>query len=246
MIDIDPFDGLAAEYQQVDQVLAALQPHEWSAPSAAAGWTVADTVLHLAQTDEFALASITGTDANIPRRGELSVDEAMDRLVAAERGGSGTELLQRWRQASAAVLANLRACPEGTRLHWVTVPLSPRTLAATRVAEHWAHLLDITEPLGLEYPDTDRLWLIARLAHRTLQYAFASAGTQGGPVRCELVGPNGDLWIFGDGNADSVIRGSAGEFCRVGAQRLKPEDTSLITQGPNAATALQLVRNYAL
>ncbi|WP_255670209.1 maleylpyruvate isomerase N-terminal domain-containing protein [Nocardia sp. JCM 34519.1] len=89
MINVDPFDGLAAEYQQVDQVLAALKPHEWSAPSAAAGWTVADTVLHLAQTEEFALASVRGTDADIPRRGELSVDEAMDLLVAAERGAPG-------------------------------------------------------------------------------------------------------------------------------------------------------------
>ncbi len=246
MINVDPFDGLAAEYQQVDQVLAALKPHEWSARSAAAGWTVADTVLHLAQTEEFALASVRGTDADIPRRNGLSVDEAMDRLVVAERGASGTELLQRWRQASAATLAGLRACPEGARLHWVTVPLSSRTLAATRVAEHWAHLLDITEPLGMKYPDSDRLWLIARLAHRTLPYALASSGTEGGPVRCELVGPDGDLWLFGDETADSVIRGSAGEFCRVGAQRLKPEDTGLITQGPHAAKALQLVRNYAL
>jgi hypothetical protein len=59
---------------------------------------------------------------------------------------------------------------------WAAVPLSARTLATTRLAEHWAHALDVTGPLDLDYPDTARLRNIAWLAHRTLPYAFATAG----------------------------------------------------------------------
>jgi hypothetical protein len=37
------------------------------------------------------------------------------------------------------------------------VRLKPATLATTRLAEHWAHGLDITRPLGIAFPDTARL-----------------------------------------------------------------------------------------
>jgi hypothetical protein len=42
-----------------------------------------------------------------------------------------------------------------------------------------------------------------------------------------------------------VISGSAGAFCRVGAQRLCPAESGLATHGPDAAAALGVLRNYA-
>ena len=39
----------------------------------------------------------------------------------------------------------------------MTGPAKPATLATTRLAEHWAHGLDITGPLRVEFPDTGRL-----------------------------------------------------------------------------------------
>lgn len=238
------FDDLAAEYAELDRVLGGLKPDDWARESAATGWTVCDVVLHLAQSEELVRASLAGDDAAFDREG-YSVDEAMDRLVAAERGAPPDEVLERWREASRAALAGLRDCPPERRLTWAAVPLSPRTLATTRLAEHWAHALDITVPLGIGYPATDRLRHIAWLGHRTLPYAFALAGEQAGPVRCELVGPGGDVWHFGDPDAPSLIRGSAEEFCRVGAQRLAPEEATLATEGPDAARALRVLRNYA-
>jgi hypothetical protein len=62
---------------------------------------------------------------------------------------------------------------------------------------------------------------------------------------CELTGPDGAIWSYGPDDAESTIRGPAGEFCRVGARRLRPDQTSLIAEGPQAATALQVLRNYA-
>ena len=47
-------------------------------------------------------------------------------------------------------------------------PIRPATLATTRLAEHWAHGLDITVPLGISFPDTGRLRHVAWLAHRSL------------------------------------------------------------------------------
>jgi uncharacterized protein (TIGR03084 family) len=118
-------------------------------------------------------------------------------------------------------------------------------LATTRLAEHWIHGLDITGPLEIAFPDTDRLRHVAWLAHRTLPYAWSLAGAEAQAVFCELTGPTGELWAFGPADAPSRIRGPAGEFCRVGARRLAPGATHLTVEGPYASAALQVLRTYA-
>jgi len=128
----------------------------------------------------------------------------------------------------------------------VAAPIKPATLATTRLAEHWAHGLDITEPLGIALPDTDRLSHVAWLAHRTLPYAFTVAGQEPHRVRCELTAPDGvTTWAYGPADADSVISGQAGAFCRVAARRLAPQDSGLTATGPHGLAALKVVRTYA-
>ncbi|HEV2372214.1 MAG TPA: DinB family protein [Streptosporangiaceae bacterium] len=238
------FNDLEAEQDTLAAVLARLSPGDWSSPSAAQGWSVADVVLHLAQTEE--LVADSATDAERPPLARLgSVDEMAAQMVAAQRGASPDMVFQRWQQARRAAMSTLRDCPAGTRLPWVAVPLSAATLATTRLAEHWAHALDITEPLGLPYPDTARLRHVAWLAMRTLPYAFGLDGQQPGTVRCELAAPGGDVWRFGPDDAASAITGPASAFCRVAAQRLKPADSGLTTTGPDGPAALQVLRSYA-
>jgi uncharacterized protein (TIGR03084 family) len=244
----DVFDDLCAEQDALEAVLAALNQDAWHHDSAAAGWTIADVVLHLAQTEEFVVASITDHQAPMLARDRDGppLDELMDRLVAAERTASPAAVFQRWRTARRAALAALRACPPTMRLRWAASPLAPRTLATTRLAEHWAHALDITAPLGIVYPDTVRLWHVCWLAHRSLPYAFAVAGEHVAPVRCELLAPDGQTWQFGPADAPSLIAGPAGAFCRVGARRLPAERSGLTVAGPHGAAALRVLRNYAI
>ena len=56
---------------------------------------------------------------------------------------------------------------------------------------------------------------------------------------------NGATWTYGPEDAPSTIIGSAADFCRVGAQRLKPEQSDLKLSGPFAETAAAVLRNYA-
>lgn len=245
-MSFDVFEDLVAEQAQLDALLATLDARTWAAPSAAAGWSVTDVVLHLAQTEELVLATVSGRRSVFVRPEGVALDNLMEQQVVAERGAPYDQVLERWRTASRAAVAALRTCPAGERLEWAAVPLSPPTLATTRIAEHWAHALDIADPLGIDYPDTARLRHIAWLAQRTLPYAFVIAGLEPpGPVRVELTGPDGESWAFGEEDAPSRISGPAGEFCRVGAQRLQPEKTTLLVEGPQAATALHVMRNYA-
>ncbi len=173
------------------------------------------------------------------------MDERADNAVRNERTAPA-EIFARWQRARQAALSALRAADPDRPVEWVAGPLKPATLATTRLAEHWAHGLDITGPLGVDLPDTDRLRHIAWLAHRTLPYALSVAGEAVAAVRCELTAPDGEqVWRFGPDDAESAITGAAGEFCRVAARRVDPAQTGLVATGPHGATALRLVRTYA-
>ncbi|GAA0468389.1 TIGR03084 family protein [Paractinoplanes deccanensis] len=241
----DVIDDLEAEQDQLESVLLKLTPADWTAPSAAAGWTVADVVLHLAQTEEAVTATTSGHPSALDwHRYGPTVDEAMDAMVRAERAGH-VEVFHRWQTARRASVQALRAADPRRPVRWVTGSLKPRTLATTRLAEHWAHALDVTTALALDYPDTARLRHIAWLGHSTLPYAFRLAGLPPADVFCDLTAPDGTSWQYGPHDAASAIAGPAAAFCRVGARRLSPADSGLATTGPHAATALTVLRNYA-
>lgn len=243
---MDVIDDLEREQDALAAVLAGLSADDWKRPSAAAGWTVADVVLHLAQTEEAVVASAANDPAGIDwRRFGDTVDAGMDGMVRAD-SAAPAEVHARWQAARRASVKALRAADQTRPLRWVTTSLKPKTLATTRLAEHWAHALDITVPLGLDYPDTDRLRHVAWLGHSTLPYAWHLAGRPAVPLYCDLTAPDGSRWEFGDPEADSAIAGSAGAFCRVGAQRLSPAESGLRTRGPHGDEALHLLRNYAV
>ena len=241
------FDDLGAEEERLEKILSGLGEAQWASASAADGWTIADVVLHLAQSEEAAAATAThGT-----LRGGLGVvagetmDARADAAVRAERAAPA-EVFARWQRARQAALAAMRDADPDLAVQWMVGTIKPATLATTRLAEHWAHGLDIAGPLGADFPDTDRLKHIAWLAHRTLPYALSLAGQPAAQVRCELTAPDGgQVWRLGPADAESAITGAAGAFCRVAAQRLDPARSGLQASGPAGATALRLVRTYA-
>src|SRR5205823_6578790 len=180
----DILTALAEQDDELDGLLAGLDDAGWARPSRCPDWTVADVVLHLAQTDEMTLASaerrfpdVVTAFGNPPgARAGATVDDLAGLAVAAERGRPPAEIHQRWKQAAAAEAKALAACEPGTRLPWVSGELAALTLATTRLAEHWIHTGDAAEDLGRPLVATDRLRPTARLACRTLPYAFARSG----------------------------------------------------------------------
>lgn len=247
-MDQDPIDALAAEGDRLETLLGGLGPDEWSHPSGCPGWSVSDVVLHLAQTEEAVVASLGGGAFAAPPAGEAAtIDDLMEAWVVAERDASSDGTFERWCTARRRSVEGLRAAAPDRPVAWAAAPLKPRTLATTRLSEHWIHALDIADPLGRELPDTARLWHVARLAHRTIPYAYARAGRDDPPsVYLELEPPGGgEPWTFGDPDAEDAISGPAGEFCRVAARRMAPGDTSLVVRGPGADDVLSLVRTYA-
>jgi uncharacterized protein (TIGR03084 family) len=251
---VDPIlVALTAQHAELADLLAGLDDVDWARPSRCDGWSVADVVLHLAQTDEMALGSATGrfeemlarlTDGAGPAG---TVDEGADAMVGRERGQPGDAVRDRWQSGADTLVGALAAADPHDRVTWVAGPLSIRTLVTTRLAETWVHTGDVAAVFGKDVAPTARLEHIARLAWRTVPYAFARAGRAlAGPVAFELRGPSGEHWSFVPEQAPvTTIRGDAGELCLLATQRVRPAATGLRGDGPDADAVLGLVRTYA-
>lgn len=246
--------ALADQHAELAEIVDGCTNDDWQRPTRCEGWDVAAVLLHLAATDELATASAQG-DLDRYRDGFLgsrdtqtvSVDDAAAAQVDAERAAGGGAIRVRWHAAAQEMRSAFRAGDPHRRVTWVSGQLSLQTLATTRLSEAWIHTGDIASALGIEPAPTDRLRHIARLAWRTLPYAFQRDDAEmHGPVTLELIGPNGDAWSFEpDERALTTIRGSAVEFCDVAARRVEAGATDLVGTGPDADAVLRLVRTYA-
>lgn len=245
--------ALGEQHAELAGVLDTLGDSEWQRPTRCEGWSVVDVVLHLAQTDELALASAQGRfDEGLDvLAGGLApqgnVDDGAAAMVARERGLPTAVLVERWQTGALALREALDACDPHQRVRWVAGELSAPTLATTRLAECWIHTGDVADAVGMTQQATDRLEGIARLAWRTLPYAFARAGRQlAGSVSFDLRAPSGARWHFVTDDAPAtIIEGDGVELCLVAARRVPASETSLSGTGPDAEAVLELVRTYA-
>jgi uncharacterized protein (TIGR03084 family) len=253
---VDPVvEALAAEHEQLRELLGNLAAPQWGAATRCEGWDVSDVLIHLAQTDEMAIGSATGRYDEVFSRlttgvgSASSVDGAVAAMVAREKAGAGSnaELAERWWSNSRRLVEVLDTIDLSSRVMWVTGELSARSMATTRLAETWIHAGDVAAAVGAELPYTDRLFHIARLAWRTLPYAFSTAGaSMAGPVAFRLRSPSGLEWDFEpDEPPLTTITGPAAELCDVASRRLEASETSLRGDGPDTAAVLSLVRTYA-
>ncbi|HEX7444053.1 MAG TPA: maleylpyruvate isomerase family mycothiol-dependent enzyme, partial [Acidimicrobiales bacterium] len=147
---MDPAVAALAEQQvSTKSLLEGLTTGDWRLPTRCEGWTIADVVLHLAQSDEMAAASLqgvlpTGDDTSIAGwGGGSSVDESVALMVDGERGATCSDLLSRWISAADHLTGLLDGMDLSTRVRWVAGDLSARTLAATRLSETWIHTGDV-------------------------------------------------------------------------------------------------------
>ena len=248
----DVVTALAAQQDELATLVVDRDEMALGRPSRCPGWSAGDVLLHLAQTNEMAVASledrfdqwlIDATDGLAPATG---VDDGAAAMVAAQRS-TGTNARDRWLRSAPAQVDAFRRIGPTTRVRWVAGELAARSLASTRLSECWIHTVDVAAAFGAEPSPTDRLWHVARLAWRTLPYAFSQDGvTPVGGVGFDLIAPDGTPWTFGmNDHPSTVVTGSAHELCTVAGQRADAADTGLRADGPDAAATLRLVRTFA-
>jgi len=251
---------LVAEEQQLDQFLQSLSTREWKWKTPGVGWTIQDQVSYLAYVENFAAEVIAEGESRIKAEKIKNIDEWFSRGPAEGLGQRHQEVIEWWRHGRADVVDALSRMLATDRIPWIYGDMSAKSFATMRLMETWAHGLDIKvaileritplpedeleedeeDPLA----DTVRLRHIAWLGHKSLPFAFGEAGEtfpdQG--IRVELMGPKYAAWRFGPEDTDQVIRGMAGDWCRIVVQRQDASQTGLKAVGESAERALEIVR----
>lgn len=236
---------LVAEQQFLDQFLQRIKNlKEWDKPTPAKGWSVRDTVSHLADSEEFAAGLLSGT-ADVDRyRSAADLDALRQEAVERGRKMRPQDVIEWWRGGRAKVVEPLSRKRASDRVEWINGSISARTLATARLSETWAHGLDIYAALKAEVEDTARIRHVCWLGWRSLPYSFKLAGEDYVPVRVEVIGPAYAKWVYGPADAENVIKGPAGDWARLSMRRMKPEKAKLKATGEAAEKALRFVKAY--
>lgn len=238
---------LVAEQQGLDQYLQSKRDRDWRTPTPAAGWNVQDQVSHLAFFEEYAYNAIVEDGTALSDAADYPTPEAFTQAgVMRGREMRPGEVIEWWRGTRAKVVDALSRSSIADRIPWFAGDMSAKAFATSRLMETWAHGLDIHAAFKDEVEDTPRIRHVAWLGWRSLPYAFELAGEEYlQPVRVEVIGPAYAKWVFGPEDTEQVIKGPAGDWCRVAVQRMKAADSRLTAHGEVAEKALLVARAYA-
>ena len=236
---------LATEHAELDAVVAPLGEADWSRPTPAEGWTIRDTVLHLALTDEVAALAAddpAGFEAYRQQRRAGGVDP-----FHGYRGMPAVQLLALWRKNRQRLLEALGTIDDKRRITWFGPPMSATSHATARLMETWAHGQDIVDALGLQRAATRRLKHVAHLGLRTRAYSYTQRGLRppANDVHVTLHAPGGEVWTWGASDAEDRVTGPALDFCLVVVQRRHLDDTDLVYDGPHAREWLLIAQTFA-
>lgn len=247
---------LVAEQQALDQFLQRINERQWVLPTSAPGWSIKDTVSHLAYSERFA-ARVLAEGASVLSGVKLDeIDEWTALGIKEGREMRYQQVIEWWRNSRADVVDALSRMDGTDRVPWLAGDMSARAFATLRLMETWAHGLDVKDAMeGLltydeeeEDPtaDSPRIRHIAWLAHRMLPFAFAQAGEEfpESGIRLELMGPSYSRWVFGPEDAKDIIKGVAGDWCRIAVHRMDSAAGTLKTEGDKAETAIKVARTY--
>lgn len=223
-IERDQAMRLAAdEYARCADLMARLEPQQWSAPTVNTGWTVRDTAGHMLGMMQMmsSLPQLLGQMSTSTRearkaKAPVSIDFLTALQVRRNGGLSPTGLVQRWRELSPKAVRGRRRLPG---------LLLSRTMPEAQLVgghlERWTfgylvdviltrdpfmHRLDICAATGLDPQLTAEHdgRLVDDIVHEW-------AERHGQPYILKLTGPAGGAW----GTGGERITRDALEFCRI-------------------------------
>jgi uncharacterized protein (TIGR03084 family) len=240
---------LAAEHADLDAIVTALPDADWDLPTPAEGWSVRDTVSHLAFFDERAVDAVTAPEVFRAGLSDVLVDPAafIDAGPVRGRTLSPAEVVEWWRSARAATIDAFRDADVAVRVPWYGPDMSVTSLVTARLMETWAHGQDIADAVQVRRTPTGRLRHIAHLGVATYTFSFIATGREapGVPVRVELTAPDGTTWCFGPAEATNRVTGSALGFCLLVTQRRHVGDTDVRATGPVAQEWVAIAQAFA-
>ncbi len=239
---------MVAEEQALDQLLQRINPRDWHKKKIRNGWTIHEVVAYLSESERYAYNALAEEGSDLSDFDDLGGTEGFyKKAIRVGDGMRSQDIIEVWRGGRAKVIEELFRSKPTDRVPSFIGEISAKTFATAKLVEAWTFALELTEVIppvpDEEIEDTLRLRHIAWLAWASLPRAFAKAGLEyDGSVRLEVMGPQYSKWVYGPADAGQLIKGQAGDWCRIAVGFISPEDApTLRTEGDTAATALELV-----
>lgn len=192
--------ALRAERAAMLEFTSSLSDEEWVAPSAAAGWRIADVVAHIGAT-----ARNCYTPPGLDTLRATSLEQLNEGPVDRRRGWSRAQVMAEYTRATrrATTLLDLIRRTPAARLRIPLAELGRYPLGlligGALVFDHHTHLRhDMAPALGRPTPatDADRMravltWMLAVLSNQVGQAPVAGLDAR---VALMLTGPGGGTW----------------------------------------------------
>ncbi|MGB5076910.1 MAG: TIGR03084 family metal-binding protein [Sphingorhabdus sp.] len=237
-------------------LLSSLTDEEFEMPTLFKNWTINDIIRHLHVWNIAADLSLNDEEAFDAFIQVMKTGIKEGRLRTFEydylQGLSGQSLVTRWVQQFRAMAVGFAHADRRRRVKWVGPEMSVISSITARLMETWAHAQAIYDVLGTPRSDADRIGNIVRLGVNTYGWTFNNRRQEipGAMPRLELTAPSGVIWVYGDdpghaGDARSMIKGNAAEFCQVVTQCRNIADTSLELSGDVAHAWMAVAQCFA-
>jgi uncharacterized protein (TIGR03083 family) len=244
---IAPVEAMRRAAVAFDDTLLSLTPTQWSQP-ALRDLDVQGLVGHLIGMEHDVRRALLGD------RDVADIDHVVSTQDEADgQIGLPVETTRlRWRLSLDETLDRVTDMDTSTpiALHGMRLPLG--ALLVVRAFELWTHENDIRRVAGLppSDPDAQTLALMTDLAARMLPRGAAKAEVGAVELHLVLTGAGGGVWDVRLGDvadaAEVMVVADAADFCRLVADRLRPEELDVHATGDPAAVRDVLVAAAAL
>ena len=145
-------ENLGRLWSSLDQLCSTLSEDDWKRPTDCPGWTVQDHVSHLVDYESGALGRARPEHTVGPRDYlKNPMGEGNEVGVDYRRSWPGAEVLEEFREVTAARLAQLEVLTDADFEQEVQTPVGPGTLSdmlTLRVMDTWTHEQDIRRAVG--------------------------------------------------------------------------------------------------
>ena len=233
--------NLVAEQQLLDQYLQSIPVRNWDTKTSFKNWDITAHVSYLSALEDLGLNALKkkGTDFN-KYKGPKGLEKFEKEAIAKGKEMRPQDVIEWWRISRASVIETLAKCSPGKKITWWKNEIDCRTFAVTKLAETWAHSLDIYESMNKNYEDTVRVEHVALYGWLNAEHATKLNKSKYENLRIELIGPEYKAWQFGDEKSENTIKGSASDWCRLITGRTpKSFKPTLTTEGTFAPKFLK-------
>lgn len=225
--------SLVAEQQLLDQYLQSIPVREWTKQTRFKSMSITDQVSYLAGSEDLAFNAIK-------KKGTFFTDykgpNGLNKFakVQSEKGQKmrPQDVIEWWRLSRAKIIELLADASPNRQIKWWKNDWDMKTFVMWKLTETWAHSLDVYDASKEEHEDTTRLEHIAMFGWNQVEKISKLNKIKNKELRVELIGPEYKIWNYGNENSENVIKGEAGDWCKLIVGRLPSNNKiSLTTEG---------------